>query len=208
MISPFRAKLRRTHVYSFLPSILGSVVCFSVMGCAALAQESAPTSGPATLGRLSLKAGIVLAPKFCSTKKRQSVALKDVLKVGKAMCEQLYPALAPVFSDLQRLDQLPSTGSTPAQVTLIPRFVEISATQQPFLPSSQRKLVILLEWTIQDPMGNKIWLQTVQGSAERKAGWMVTNKGVSALVDAAVGELVKESVAKISAAPELLKLSR
>ena len=56
-------------------------------------------------------------------------------------------------------------GSSTAQLLmLIPKFVEISTTQQPFLPLSQRKLLILLEWTIQDLAGHTIWLQTVQGS--------------------------------------------
>jgi hypothetical protein len=57
-------------------------------------------------------------------------------------------------------------------------------------------------------MGHKVWLQTLRRSSEQKAGWDVTSKEFSALVDAAIDKLVKESVAKISAAVELQKLSR
>jgi hypothetical protein len=128
--------------------------------------------------------------------------------VGKPTCAQLYAALVPVFSDLTRLETMPTAGNSTAQVTLIPRFVDISATQHPFRPSSQRKLVILLEWTVQDSMGHTVWLQTVQGSSEHRAGWMITTKGVTEMVDAAVNDLVQDSVAKISTAREVQRLSQ
>jgi hypothetical protein len=196
-----------THDHAILPFTLRAVVCASLIGEAVFAQSLDATQPPSAPSRLPLKAEVLLSPKFCATKKRQSIALKDVLNVGKATCEQIYAALIPVFSELQRLEKMPTAGGNTAQITLIPRFVDISTTQQPFLPSSQRKLVIFLEWTVQDSMGHTIWLQTVQGSSEHKAGWAVTAKGVAAMVDAAVGELAQDSVAKISVAPELQKLS-
>ncbi len=191
------------HNTSMFVEILG-LLCLVGPAMFAQAREVAQSPVP---GKLSLKAEIVLTPEFCATKKRQSIALKDVLNVGKTACAQLYEALMPIFSDLERIEKVPMVGSSTAQLMLIPKFLDISATQQPFLPSSQRKLVILLEWTIQDARGHTIWLQTVQGSSEHKAGWMITGKGVSAMVDAAVSDLAKTSVTKISAAPELQQLS-
>lgn len=188
------------------PTIAIGILCF--VGQVMLAQSTDVTQSTPEPGKLSLKAEIVLSHEFCATKKRQSIALMDVLNVGKATCTQLFAALTPVFLDLQRVEKAPAAGASSAQLTLIPRFTDINATQQPFLPSSQRKLVILLEWKVQDSAGHTIWLQTVQGSSEHKAGWMVTSKGVSAMVDAAVSDLTKSSVAKISAAPELEQLSR
>ncbi len=193
---------RRTF---FLFEVL-EVLC--IVGPAMLAQSSEIAQPQPAPEKLSLKAEIVLSPEFCATRKRQSIALKDVLNVGKAACAQLYDALTPLFLDLKRIERVPTAGYNTAQLTLIPKFTDISATQQPFLPSTQRKLVILLEWTIQDSAGHAIWLQSVQGSSEHKAGWMITTKGVSAMVDAAISDLAKSSVAKISAAPELQQLSR
>jgi hypothetical protein len=152
---------------------------------------------------LPLKAALVLSPEFCATKKRQSLALKDVLNVGKAACSQLFAELLPVFTDLNRMESAPSAGSGAAQMILIPKFVDINATQQPFRPSSQRKLIVILEWRIQDPTGRTVWLQTAQGSSEHKAGWAITAKGVSNLVDAAVDDLARDSAIKISSAREL-----
>jgi hypothetical protein len=187
-------------------ALFGSV-WFCLVGPMILAQSS-ETTQPPTPSKLSLKAEIVLSRDFCATKKRQSLALKDVLNVGKATCTKLYEALIPVFSDLKRIEKAPVDGTSAAQVTLIPRFTDIIATQQPFRPSSQRKLVIFLEWMIQDSTGHTIWLQTVQGSSEHKAGWAITTKGVTAMVDDAVSVLAKNSVAKISTAFELQKLSK
>ena len=173
-----------------------------MIGSAMFAQNTEARQSAAP-GKLSLRAEIVLSPEFCAARKRQSLALKDVLHTGKATCAQLYDALTPIFSDLKRVEKVSAAGTSTAQLTLIPKFADVSATQQPFLPSSQRRLVIFLEWTIQDSAGHILWLQTVQGSSEHKAGWLITAKGVSAMVDAAVSDLVKTSVTKISSAPEL-----
>jgi len=155
---------------------------------------------------LSLKADIVLSPGFCATKKRQSIAIKDVLNVGKSACAQLVNALMPVFSDLRRIEKASEPGKGTAEITLVPRFADINATQQPFLPSSRRSLIVLLEWTVQDSTGRTIWLQTIQGSSEHKAGWIITTKSVSAMVDDAISVLANESAQKISAAPEIRRL--
>jgi len=183
------------------------VVLASLLVGITLAQTP-DTSLPTLPIQLPLKAEIVLSPEFCATKRRQSLGIKDVLKVGKAACEELYSALVPMFSNLERVEKVPAAGRSTAKITLIPRFIDISATQQPYLPSSQRKLVILLEWTIKDSIGRTIWLQTVQGSSEHKAGWMVTGKQVSGLVDAAVSDLATDSVTRISAAREIQGISR
>ena len=135
------------------------------------------------------------------------MAIKDVLNVGKAACPRLQDKLGAIFSDLRRTDAAPGPGGSAAQIVLIPKFVDISATQ-PLIPSSQRKLVITLEWTIQDSAGHPIWLQTVQGSSQHKSGWIVTTKGVSALVDAAIDDLVEESISKMSSAGELRNLPK
>ena len=169
-----------------------------LFGLTALAQ------GP---NRLPLKADLVLSPDFCATKKRQSMAIKDVMNVGKAACPKLQDKLGAIFSDLSRVDAAPAVGASAAQVILIPKFIDVSSTQ-PLVPSSQRKLVITLEWTIQNSAGRPIWLQTVQGSSQHKLGWIVTTKGVTALVDAAIDDLVEESVSRMSSARELRDLPK
>lgn len=157
--------------------------------------------------RLPLKADLVLSPDFCATKKRQSMAIKDVLSIGKAACPRLQDKLGAIFSDLRRVETVPVVGASTAQVVLIPKFVDVNATQ-PLVPSSQRKLVVTLEWTIQNAAGHPIWLQTVQGSSQHKSGRIVTTKGVTALVDAAIDDLVEESVSRMSSARELRDLPK
>src|SRR5436309_15581949 len=147
--------MRLFLVTSCLSVLLGSLL----VGLTALAQN--PDTQPTmTQSKLPLQADLVLSQEFCATKKRQS--LGDVLRVGKAACSQLEAELNGVFSGLRRVESVPAAGASTAHVVLIPRFVGINATK-PLLGSSQRELVIFLEWTIQDAAGRTIWLQTVQG---------------------------------------------
>jgi hypothetical protein len=157
--------------------------------------------------KLPLKADLVLSPEFCGLKKRQSLTFNDVLNVGKAACPKLQDKLGAIFSDLRRVDSAPPGGNSAGEVVLIPRIVDVNSTE-PLVPSSQRKLVITLEWTIQDLAGHPIWLQTVQGSSQHKLGWFVTKKSMTALVDAAIDDLMEESVSRISSARELRNLPK
>jgi len=135
------------------------------------------------------------------------MAIKDVLNVGKAACPQLQAELGIIFPDLTRVERASAPGTSAAQIILIPKFGEINATQ-PMLPSSQRKLVITLEWTIKDSRGRTIWLQTVQGSSEHKQGWVITTKRMTGLVEAAIDDLAKDSAIRMSSAPELQNLAK
>jgi len=113
-------------------------LAFLLAGLNLFAQT--PAASQTAPNVLALRAELVLSQEFCATKKRQSIAIKDVLNVGKAACAQLYEALVPIFTDLKRIEKKSPPGNSSAQITLIPRFADISATQQPFLPSSRRKL--------------------------------------------------------------------
>jgi hypothetical protein len=185
-------------------SVHSAGVVVLVIGSSISAQDSTSATPPP---KLALKAEIVLSKEFCATKKRQSIAINNVLKVGNPTCEQLYAALSPVFLDLQRLEKMPDAGSGAAQMVLVPRFVDINATPAGLLPSSQRELIITVEWTVLDSMGHTIWLQTVEGSSRHKSGWVITARAVGDMVNDAVVDLAKGSVTRISTAPELRKLS-
>ena len=164
----------------------------------AAAQAQAPETQS-----FKTKAELVLTPELCQTVKR--FWFIERFRVGKSVCEQLPLALQALFSDLRRVEGYLEANSETPRLTLIPRFVNISVTDQPLLPSSRRKFLIVLEWTVKDSSGNLVWLQTVQGSAERKA-W--TKKIVRALVDDAVREVARESVFKMRSSAELASLSQ
>ncbi len=182
-------------------------MCFGLLLIELTASAQTPIAQPDTrFSKLPLSAELVLSPEFCATKKRQSLALKDVLHVGKAACSQFETELSGVFSSLKRVEKIAAVGTRMAQVVLIPRFVEINATQ-PLLGSSQRELVVLVEWTIQDEAGRTVWIQTLQGSSRHKLGWVITTKGQTQLAEAAIGDLAKASATSISNAPELRRLT-
>src|SRR6266849_7327915 len=126
-----------TQIHLHSRFTLHAIAWVLLVGWAIFAQNPQSAQPQIAPTKLSLRAEIVLSPEFCATRRRQSPALKDVLNVGKATCAQLYAALVPVFSDLTKLESVPTAGNGAAHITLIPRFVDISATQHPFRPSSQ-----------------------------------------------------------------------
>ncbi len=189
-------------------SVLKWCIAYHLGALLAGLTASAQTFGPQpeAMSKIPIRAELVLSPEFCATKKRQSLALKDVLRVGEAACSQLESGLNAVFSSLTRVEKVPAPGASAAEVVLIPKFIDINSTQ-PLLGSSPRELVILVEWTIQDADGRTIWLQTVQGSSRHKLGWIITTKAQRQLAEAAVDDLAKASATRMSIAPELRKLA-
>jgi hypothetical protein len=172
----------------------------------ASAQTPSAQQPETTSNKLPLRAELVLSRELCSAKIGHYLN-GDVFSIGKAVCPQLKAKLNDVFLDVKPIEKLPAAGSTSAQVVLIPKFVDISATL-PLLGSSQQELVIVLEWTVQDAAGKPIWLQTVQGSSQHKRGWVVTPTRRTELVTGAAAELANASASKMSAAPELRKLAQ
>jgi hypothetical protein len=179
-------------------------LALTILLSASLAGQSAAPDAP--YAQLSMKAALVLTPKFCDTRKRQSIAIKDVLRTGEFVCRQLESEFKKVFPDLTIATEASASGTQSAKLILIPKFVEYSATQ-PLLPSSKRELTILLEWTAKDASGKTIWLQTVLGSTAQRTGWVITTKHQNALVQAAADDLAKASASKISTAVELKRLA-
>jgi hypothetical protein len=182
-------------------------LCLGTLIVGLTASAQTPNAQPEmTSSKMLLRAELVLSPQFCSAKTGHYLD-GSALSIGKTVCPQLEAKLQDVFSDLKRIDKPPAAGTTSAQVVLIPKFVDISATQ-PLFASSQRELVIFLEWTVRDAAGKTVWLQTVEGSSQHKLGWVITSKSRTALVKGAATELANASASKMSAAPELRKLAQ
>ena len=159
----------------------------------------------------SLKAEIVLTPEFCKTKISKGSRLhspafrKESFEVGKAACSQMQQGLRHVFASLAAVDKEDNAG---AQVVLIPRFVDLSATRPggPAPAYSDRELVVLLEWTAKDADGKPVWIETVQGSAVRRLGSVFTNDH-KRIIEDAVKDLLRTSARKMSNAPEMRQLA-
>jgi len=120
------------------PLILRINLCLGTLLVGLMASAQTPNAQPEmTSSKMLLRAEPVLSPQFCSAKTGHYLN-GWVLSIGKIVCPQLEGKLKDLFSDLKRIDKLPAVGTTSAQVVLIPKFVDISATQ-PLLGSSQRE---------------------------------------------------------------------
>jgi hypothetical protein len=160
-------------------------------------------------GKLPFKAALVLTPEFCATKVKPkgSAMTKEwgSFDFGKAACAELEPALKGVFSSLTRVAVPPT--SEEAQLILIPRITDVNATTAS-MAFSNREMVVMLEWTVQDSSGKTIWIETVQGSAKHHMGNMFTaGKNRTLIVTDAVKAAAAESASKMSSSPELHKLA-
>jgi len=177
--------------------------CFLLPTLSALTQEQTPTPAPQ---KLSLTAALVLTPEFCATiNKKGGWANEEKFPVGKAACNELEPALKGIFTTLTRVENSSKAGD--AQLVLEPKFADVGATQKAFA-FSNRELVVVVEWTVRDQSGKAVWIDTVQGSAKRHIGNAFTHgKNLKHIVEDSAQDMAAQSAAKMSNAPELVKMS-
>ncbi len=164
-----------------------------------------PTPAPS---KLSLSAAVVLTPEFCATKTKKGswMTNQETFPVGAAACADIEPALKEVFSKIVRVDS--PDESKDAQVTLIPKFVNVNATQKAFA-FSNRELIVAVEWTVKDKAGKTIWVGTVQGAASRHIGNAFTyKKNLKKIVEDSTRDMASQSATSIASSPELLALSQ
>jgi hypothetical protein len=179
----------------------GILLLLAASGAAALGQ-SAPQSP-----KIAFKTELVLTPAFCATKTKKGsfVSGKETFEIGKAACAELVPALQGTFSNLTRVSAESSSG---ADVVLIPKLVDTSATKT-LGAFSNREMVVLIEWTAKDASGKTFWVETVQGSAKHHMGNAFTyKKNLKLIVNDSVKDLAEQSAQKMAASAEFQKVSR
>jgi hypothetical protein len=174
------------------------------VGCMLLPTRSVLAESQATPApqKLSLTAALVLTPEFCATVNKKK---SEKFPVGKTACAELEPVLKGIFTSLIRVDDSSKAGD--AQLVLEPKFADVAATQAA-IAFSNRELVVQVEWTVRDQSGKAIWIETVQGSSKRHIGNAFTyGSNLKHIVQDSVQDMAEQSAAKMSAAPQLLKLS-
>jgi len=161
--------------------------------------------------KLALKASLVLTPEFCATTIQQGGFFtgKEKFEVGKAACAELEPALQGAFTRLTRVAAPPPPEA--GAVVLLPKFDEAAATRRTgvtIFNKPKKDLLVVLEWTITDPSGKTVWLQTVQGTAETKGrpNGTLSKKAMTLLVEAAVKNAADQSATQMASAQELRAL--
>ena len=194
--------------HSFVPPILWAFVL-----SAAFVMAHAQTTPPADTKpvdaklvdtKLALNAALVLTPEFCATKTKMKNE-HQTLETGKVACAELEEPLKGVFSSVTRVAAASSPGE--AQVVLLPRLVDVDAAMT--MGYGNREMVVLLEWTVKDMAGRTVWIETVQGSAQHHLGNMATyGKNLKLILNDSVKDAAKQSAIKMSASPELRKLSQ
>ena len=157
-------------------------------------------SSASQVSELPIRATLVQSPEFCATKMPKG----GRVDVGRLACVDFEPALRQVFPRLTVAAEVPKESD--AELILIPTFVDLAATTG-VTASSDRKLDIYLQWTAKDSSGRTLWIETVQGSANHRAGTLFTySKNFKLMVKEAIEDLASNSAAEMSASPELRKL--
>jgi hypothetical protein len=176
--------------------------CCSLLLLLLTLSEMVRSETPAAPKKLSLTAALVLTPEFCATVNKKK---SEKFPVGKTACAELEPVLKGIFTSLTSVDDSSKAGD--AQVVLEPKFADVAATEAA-IAFSNRELVVQVEWTVRDQTGKAIWIETVQGSAKRHIGNAFTyGSNLKHIVQESVQDMAEQSAAKMSSAPQLLKLS-
>lgn len=178
-----------------------------VLCCSLLLPIATPAAtkkaAPPPTQKLSLTAALVLTPEFCATEDKKK---SEKFPIGKSACTELESVLKPIFISLTKVDDASEAGD--AQVVLEPKFADVAATQGNGFAFSNRELDVEVEWTVRDQAGKAIWIETVEGSAKRHAGNAFTyGSNKKHIVEDSVRDMAEQSAAKMSASPELQKLS-
>lgn len=167
----------------------------------------AQTTSPSNT-KLALRAALVITPEFCATRitKGSWATIKETFEVGKIACAELAPTLERLFFSVTPVTAVTLSGD--AQVVLIPRFVDVAAntTMGAF---SDREMDVLLEWTVKDPSGKTVWIETVQGSSKHHMGNLFTHgKNLKLIVKDSVQDAAEQSASKMASSTELRKLTQ
>ena len=193
--------------------VLQTCVSFALSFLLAVVPVTATAQTAASLDaasdtKLPLRAVLVLTPEFCATKisKGSWATIKENFEVGKIACVELEPALGRVFSSLTPVTAPPSSGD--AQVVLFPRFVDVAANTTMYA-FSNREMDVFLEWTVKDMSGKTLWIETVEGSSQHHMGNLFTHsKNVKLIVRDSIKDAAELSARKMSASPELRKITQ
>ncbi|MGD0631546.1 MAG: hypothetical protein ABR987_19620 [Terracidiphilus sp.] len=181
-----------------LASALSLAVILTSFSLTARSQTASPPEQ-----KLDLNVAVVLDPDLCATKIKKN---HETFEVGRAACDLFKSALEQGFSSVT---SVATTGDAAgAQVILVPRFVDLSATKT-MGAFSTRELTVLLEWTAKDKSGRTVWIETVQGAGKNHMGNGFTYKtDLKEIIHYAVEDLAHKSVAEMDASPELRKLAQ
>jgi hypothetical protein len=151
--------------------------------------------------KLKLNAELVLSPEFCSSEFKRGngwTAAKERYPVGAKLCPVLEAELPALFLSMKKSEQVPAPNATNADVILVPKIQDISATM--------KELVVEVEWTALDRAGKTLWVQAIQASGTGKVRGLGTGKLQRKHNEAAIDEVIAKSKDAISSSPELLKL--
>ncbi len=189
--------MTKTGFPSSVPALIFAlalpVLCMSADG-----QQVTPADQ-----KLHLRAALVLDRDFCATKIKKN---HETFEVGKAACAEFVSVLQQGYSGVTSGSSTADTGE--AQVVLIPRFIDLSATKT-MGAFSTRELTVFLAWTVKDKSGRTVWIETVQGSGKNHMGNGFTYRtDLKEIIHYAIDDLARKSIAEMDASPELRKLEQ
>lgn len=132
-------------------------------------------------GKMAATAIVVLTPIFCTVEVTQrAVGQVEVFEAGPSLCSVAEEAVRNSFERVIRMETPPAQQDAGSHLILIPRYVEMVATDTPMgangartLPSilENRSLALLVEWTAKDPSGKILWVQAIEGDATKAHGF-------------------------------------
>ena len=109
---------------------------------------------------------IILTHEFCTAEVRigNSLAGYEVLQPGRLLCPSAEEVARNSFERVIRMETAPRPQDAGGHLVLIPRFADMEATR-PVI--KKRNVALLLEWSAVDPSGKILWVQTVEGDAQK-----------------------------------------
>lgn len=157
----------------------------------AVAQQP-PVSGSKIAGT----AIIVLTREFCTQEVKMG---NEVFRAGRLLCSSAEEAIRNSFERVIRMETPPKPEDAGGHIVLIPKYADMEATTPLF--KNKRNMALLLEWSAIDPSGKILWVQTVEGDAQKKTGNV--HQETLKMAEMVVRDLVAKSAEAIKESQEI-----
>lgn len=168
-------------------------------GCTQVYVPKPPPGGYPQVEPIELRAGLVLNDALRELPASQLDASSWVFHVGEALATSAEAVCRETFSELVVADSAPAG----VDAVIVPRVVWIRATRPQYVWEASL-LTITLEWRVEDPTGDLIWLETVRSTAAEPLGGLFGQvRQTRKRLDAVFRDLFLASHAALSGSPEI-----
>ena len=142
--------------------------------------------------KIPLRVGLYMSPEFINY---EYVSYKSIHPLGKILKEGSREVVSKAFEQSINLSSLDEAGAQNVDVVILPELEVVDVLTEVKLVG-RTKILVSVKWTIQNPEGNIIWVDTFKGQSEVGTGtvWTIDknrSRGLQSAVEEQFGNALQ-----------------